>query len=267
MSTALITGASSGIGEAFARQLAAQKYNLVLVARSRIVLEQLAQELRDRHQIQATVITQDLTEPNAPTRVWETTQTQGIAVDFLINNAGFGDYGAFVDNSREKQLNMIQLNVTALVDLTTLFLPPMLERGSGQIINVSSIAAFQPMPYLAIYGATKTFILHFSEALWGEYRDRGIAVLAVCPGPTKTNFFDVAGFDPFKTPQEAEKEAVSPEYVVREALEALKRGEVTIVPGGLSNQAIANVHRFLPRQLTVKAIEQQFRPASRSQNS
>lgn len=262
MTTALITGASSGIGEAFAQQLAAQNHDLVLVARSQAKLEQLAQELRDRHQVQATVITQDLTESNGPSQVWETTQAQGIAIDLLVNNAGFGDYGAFTENSREKQLNMIQLNVLALVDLTTLFLPPMLERGAGQIINVASIAAFQPMPYLAIYGATKTFILHFSEALWGECRDRGIAVLAVCPGPTKTNFFDIAGFDPFKNAQEAEKDAVSPEYVVKEALKALKRGDATVVPGGLSNQAIANVHRFLPRQFTIKAIEQQFRPSS-----
>lgn len=261
MSTALITGASSGIGEAFAQQLAAEKQDLVLVARSQAKLEQLAQDLQSRHGIQVTVISQDLTEADSPTRIWETLQAQGKTIDLLINNAGFGDYGRFGDNSREKQLNMIQLNILALVDLTTLFLPPMLERGKGQIINVSSIAAFQPLPYLAVYSATKAFVLHFSEALWGEYRDRGIEVLAVCPGPTKTNFFEIAGFDPFKSAEDAEKDAVSPEYVVREALSALKRGEITVVPGGFSNQVVANVHRFLPRQTIIQAVEKQFRPS------
>ncbi len=261
MSTALITGASSGIGEAFAQQLAAEKHDLVLVARSQAKLEQLAQDLQSSHGVQVEVITQDLTQADGPTRVWEALQAQGKSIDLLVNNAGFGDYGRFVENSREKQLNMIQLNVLALVDLTTLFLPPMLERGQGQIINVASIAAFQPLPYLAVYSATKAFVLHFSESLWGEYRDRGIEVLAVCPGPTKTNFFNIAGFDPFKSAEEAEKDAVSPEYVVQEALSALKRGEVTIVPGGLSNQVVANVHRFLPRQTIVQAVEKQFRPS------
>jgi short-subunit dehydrogenase len=261
MSTALITGASSGIGEAFAQQLAAEKHDLVLVARSQAKLEQLAQDLQSRHEVQVTVISQDLTQADGPTHIWEMLQEQGKTIDFLINNAGFGDYGRFVDNSRENQLNMIQLNILALVDLTTLFLPPMLERGKGQIINVSSIAAFQPLPYLAVYSATKAFVLHFSEALWGEYRDRGIEVLAVCPGPTKTNFFAIAGFNPFKSDEEAEKDAVSPEYVVREALSALKRGEITIVPGGVSNQVVANVHRFLPRQIIIQAVEKQFRPS------
>ncbi|MFP4298238.1 MAG: SDR family NAD(P)-dependent oxidoreductase [Spirulinaceae cyanobacterium] len=261
MSTALITGASSGIGEAFAQQLAAEKQDLVLVARSQGKLEQLAQDLQSRHEVQVTVISQDLTQSDGPTRIWEKIQEQGKTIDFLINNAGFGDYGRFVDNSRENQLNMIQVNILALVDLTTLFLPPMLERGKGQIINVSSIAAFQPLPYLAVYSATKAFVLHFSEALWGEYRDRGIEVLAVCPGPTKTNFFEIAGFNPFKNAEEAGKDAVSPEYVVREALSALKRGEITIVPGGVSNQVVANVHRFLPRQTIIQAVEKQFRPS------
>ncbi|MDY6785293.1 MAG: SDR family oxidoreductase [Cyanobacteriota bacterium] len=260
MPTALITGASSGIGEAFAKALAERQTDLVLVARSQDKLETLARELRDRHAVRAEVIVCDLSEPDGPSRIFNTVQTLGLAIDTLINNAGFGDYGSFVENSREKQLDMIRVNVLSLTDLTYQFLPLMQQRGVGEIINLSSIAGFQPMPYLAVYAATKAFVLSFSEALWGENKDTGVKVLAVCPGPTKTQFFDVAGFNPFKNAKEAAKQSTSPEWVVRESLKALERGESHLVTGGVANHLITTVPRFLPREMLVRAIEQQFRP-------
>nr|WP_324616364.1 SDR family oxidoreductase [Lusitaniella coriacea] len=258
MSTALITGASFGIGEALAKALAERGINLVLVARSRDKLEQLAQQLRDRVRVE--VIVRDLTEPNAVENVFERVQQKGIEIDLLINNAGFGDYGKFAQNSRTKQLGILHLNVLALVDLTYHFLPLMQQRGRGHILNISSITAFQPMPYLAVYAATKAFILHFSEALWAENQDTGVNILAVCPGPTKTKFFEVAGFDPFENSKDAEKESVTPEYVAKEALKAMDKGHCSVVIGEMGNHAIANISRFLPREAVVKIIEKQFRP-------
>jgi short-subunit dehydrogenase len=260
MSTALITGASSGIGEAFAKVLGERKTDLVLVARSQARLEALARDLRDRYALRVEVIVCDLSEPDAASRVFNTVQTLGLTIDTLINNAGFGAYGPFIENSRAQQLDMIRVNVLALSDLTYQFLPLMQQRGFGEILNVSSIAGFQPMPYLAVYGATKAFILSFSSALWGENLDTGVKVLAVCPGPTKTRFFEVAGYNPFKNAQEASKESVSPEWVARESLKALARGDSHLVTGGLSNHLITATSRFLPRGMLVRAIEKQFRP-------
>lgn len=260
MATALITGASFGIGEAFAKVLAEHNTDLVLVARSREKLERLAQQLRDRHSVRVEVIVQDLIEPEAASKVFNAVQRLGIEIDTLVNNAGFGSYGPFTENSRVKQLDIVRLNILALVDLTHHFLAPMQQRGGGQILNISSITAFQPMPYFAVYGATKAFILSFSEALWAENRDTGVKILAVCAGPTQTEFFEVAGFNPFKNHQEAQKESVSPELVARQSLEALARGNSSVVTGEASNHLIANLPRFLPRSMVVKVIEKQFRP-------
>ncbi|MDY7015334.1 MAG: SDR family oxidoreductase [Cyanobacteriota bacterium] len=260
MPTALITGASSGIGEAFARVLAERKTDLVLVARSQDKLETLARELRDRHGLRVEVIVCDLSRPDAASQVFETVQTLGLTIDTLINNAGFGDYGSFTENSRAKQLDMIRLNVLSIADLTYQFLPSMQQRGFGEIINLSSIAGFLPMPYLAVYAATKAFVLSFSEALWGENRETGVRVLAVCPGPTQTQFFKVAGFNPFKNAKEAAKASASPEWVVQESLKALARGDSHLVVGGFSNHVITTLPRFLPRGMLVRVIEKQFRP-------
>lgn len=259
--TALITGASSGIGEGFANAFAERKTDVVLVARSGDKLHRLAQNLRDRHPIRAEVIVQDLTEPDGAIAVGEAVRQKNIQIDTLVNNAGFGDYGDFATNSRSKQLGIVRLNVLALTDLTYQFLPAMQERGGGQILNIASITGFQPMPYLAVYAATKAFILSFSEALWAENRERGVRILAVCPGPVdKTNFFAVAGFNPFKTAEEAARKAETPESVVREAFLALEQGKSTVVTGKLSNHLITKLPRFLPRQAIARAVEMQFRP-------
>jgi short-subunit dehydrogenase len=175
----------------------------------------------------------------------------------LINNAGFGDYGDFAERDGERQLNMIQLNIMALVDLTHKFLPLMRQRRSGSIINVSSIAGFQPMPYISIYAATKAFVLSFSEALWAENKDYGVKVLVLCPGPTETDFFTEAKFP--ETLAKTNNQIATPEQVVQDALQGLEKGDSTVVSGGLGNKIIVNMHRFLPRESLVSAIAKQFK--------
>jgi uncharacterized protein len=258
MKTALVTGASSGIGATFAKELASRKMNLILVARSQDKLEQLATELATQHQIKTTVIVKDLTEPAAGQEVFEQIQAQGLIVDLLINNAGFGDYGAFGDRPLSKQLEMIQLNITVLLELTGLFLPLMQKRGSGGIINISSVAGFQPVPYMSVYAATKAFVLNFSEALWAENKHTGVNILAVCPGATESEFHKRADFpDTFGGGDSSSM--ASSEIVVKEALKAMDKKQSTIVTGGIANQLIVNIPRFVPRDLLVSAVEKQFK--------
>ena len=258
METALVTGASSGIGETFARELASQKTNLVLVARSQDKLEQLATELATQYQIKTTVIPQDLTVPTAGQLLYDAVKAQGLTIDLLINNAGFGDYGQFSDRALDKQITMIQLNVTVLTELTGLFLPEMKQRGKGGIINVSSIAGFQPLPYMSVYAATKAFVLNFTEALWAENKDSGVSILALCPGPTESKFFQRADF-PDSFAGGDKNSMASSEEVAKQALQALNKNQSTVVTGGIGNQFIVNVPRFLPRDLLVSAVEKQFK--------
>ena len=258
--TALITGASSGIGKTFARQLASQKKNLVLVARSKDKLQQLATELEQKEQIKSIIIPQDLTEPGVGKSLYETLKNKGCKIDLLINNAGFGDYGNFSDRPLEKQINMIQLNITVLTELTGLFLPEMKQRGKGGIINVSSIAGFQPLPYMSVYAATKAFVLNFTEALWAENEGCGVNILALCPGPTESEFFSRAEL-PSSFVKDAPNSLVSSEKVVKEALKALSQNKSTIITGGIGNQLIVNIPRFLPRDLLVSAVKKQFKRA------
>jgi uncharacterized protein len=260
MGTALITGASSGIGAAFAEALAKRGMNVVLVARSEDRLLALANTLKSQYSIQADVMVQDLTQPDAATMVYKAVEALGIEVDLLINNAGFGDYGAFGDRPRQTQLDMVQLNIAALVDLTHQFLPQMQERRSGSILNIASIAGFQPMPYLSVYAATKAFVLSFSEALWAENQTTGVHIMAVCPGPTESRFFEVANFP--QTLASDGQGIVSAEVVVQEALQALDKRQSNVVTGGMGNQMIVNAARFLPRQTLVNGIAKLFRPKS-----
>ena len=175
-----------------------------------------------------------------------------------MNNAGFGDYGAFADRPLGKQLTMVQLNIVALVELSHLFLQGMRQRKSGSIINVASIAAFQPMPYLSMYAATKAFVLSFSEALWAENKNLGIGVLCLCPGPTESDFFAVAEFPKAMASSSGQKLVPAAE-VVRDALKALDKNESNVVTGGVPNQIIANLPRLMPRELLVKSVEKVFR--------
>jgi uncharacterized protein len=258
MKTALITGASSGIGAAFAKELASRQTNLVLVARSADKLEHLASELQDKWQVQTDVIVQDLTLSGAAKSIFEAVSQKGLRVDLLINNAGFGDYGAFSERDLQKQVNMIQLNIMVLVELTYLFLSEMKQRSQGEIINVSSIAGFQPLPYLSVYAATKAFVLNFSEALWAENKDTGVKILALCPGPTESKFFEVAEF-PQVFARSDNNGYVSASEVVRDALSALDKNQPNVVTGGFGNQVIVNVNRFLPRDLLANLVAQQFK--------
>ncbi len=208
--TVLVTGASMGIGAVFARELARIGARPVLVARSKDKLDELAKELEGAH-----VIAEDLGKPGAARRVFDAVTALGLDVDVLINNAGFGLHGPFAELSIDTQRESIELNVTALVELTHVFLP-MLERRQGGVIQVASTAAFQPVPYLAVYAASKAFVLSFSEALWDEYRGRGVRVLALCPGATDSAFFARSGEGA------ALGKKAAPEDVVRLGLEAFR---------------------------------------------
>lgn len=258
MTTALVTGASSGIGAVFAEKLAQRGHDLVLIARSRDKLEAIANSLSQQHGIRTTVIAQDLTDVNAGEVIVSRLEQQHIAIDVLINNAGFGTYGEFTDGDLKTHLDMIQLNVSALVDLAYRCLQGMKARRSGSIVNISSTAAFQPIPYFAVYAASKAFVLSFSESLWYEYKDYNVKVLGVCPGPTETQFFKTADF-PDSLSESAGRNYDSPEEVVEASLKALDRGESNVVTGGLNNQLLVNANRFLPREVLVSAVGRMFK--------
>jgi uncharacterized protein len=245
--TALVTGASSGIGEAFARELAARSTNLILIARGADRLQQIAAELRSRNNIQVTVLPFDLGKEDAAVRIHEEVARQNLQVDLLVNNAGFATHDQFDKITLERDHQQVMVNVTALVDLTHAFLPGMLQRGAGGIINVASTVAFQPTPYMAVYGASKAFVVSFSVALAEEYRGRGIHVLALCPGATATNFFDVAGSDSmaFGTKR-------SSAQVVATGLRALERGKSVVIDGG-ANTVTAELAKRLPFALSARA--------------
>lgn len=251
----LITGASYGIGEAFARRLAADRAQLILTARSRDRLDALAQELQQRHHISVNVIAADLAQPIAAEELFRETERLNLQVDLLINNAGFGANGEFARLPLARQLEMIQVNVNALVALSHLYLQPMLERRAGAIINVASTAAFQAVPYFAVYAATKAFVLTFSEALWEEYRERGVRTLALCPGPTTTNFQEVAGTER----RHSSKRFQTPEEVVEAGLQALARGRSHVV-SGFGNLVQTEIERFVPRDLVTRVAGRIYRP-------
>ncbi|MGN6270612.1 MAG: SDR family NAD(P)-dependent oxidoreductase [Sphingomonas sp.] len=245
MTTALITGASAGLGTHFALALAKDKCDLILVARREDRLEQLAALVRERYGVAAHVIAADLAKKNAVARLAGTVAAQGLAVDLLVNNAGFGARGAFAEIDRAVQVRMIDVNCRALTELCHAFLPAMLERRSGAILNVASTAAFQPGPWMAVYYASKAFVLSFSEALHEEVKDRGVRVSALCPGPTRTEFADVAGnadSDLFR------RFAGPPEKVVADGLKALRANRAVMVSGA-ANKVMAGSIRFAPRSL------------------
>jgi uncharacterized protein len=257
MSTALITGASGGIGKAFAQELAARQTNLVLVARSEEKLHQLAQELQQQYKVQVDVIVQDLTEPDAAGAVFDATTAKGLTIDTLINNAGFGDYGDFAKSDRTRQVKIVQLNVAALVDLTHRYLPLMRQRGSGSIINVASIAGFQPIPYLSVYAASKAFIISFSEALWAENRPYNIRVLVTCPGPTETDFFTEANFP--QALAETTNKVMGCKEVVLQSLKALENWQPTVIVSDTGTQFRSAVARLVPRKTLLSLLARHFK--------
>ncbi|MEW1838570.1 SDR family oxidoreductase [Nonomuraea angiospora] len=244
MTYALVTGASSGIGAEFARQLAVRGHDLVLVARSGPALDTLAAALRQAHGVRAEVLVQDLSAPDAASRVAEEVAARGIAVELLVNNAGFGTAGHFARIAPEREHEELMVNVVALVGLTHAFLPGMLARGSGGVLNVGSTAGFNVAPYFATYASSKTFVLNFSLALWSELRGTGVKVLAVAPGPVETPFFDRIG-----TRQAAiGAKLATPELVVTTALRAFDRDRGYVVPGR-GNLGMAHLMPRRPRKL------------------
>jgi len=240
--TALITGASSGIGREFAKLFAADRYDLVVVARAQDRLEQLKAELEEAHGISVHVVVSDLSSPTSPDRVHEAVTQAHLQVDVLVNNAGFGGFGLFHETELEHELRMIQVNVTSLVHLSKLFVREMVARGNGHIINVSSTAAFQAGPLQNIYYATKAFVLRFSEAMSNELGGTGVGVTAFCPGPTLTEFHARAGTDTsFKQMRQQ-----SAEDATREGYEAFKKGKQAVI-AGRQNKVLAFGTRFVPR--------------------
>jgi short-subunit dehydrogenase len=245
MPTAVITGASAGLGTHFALALARRGYDLALVARREDRLEQLARLVHERHGVAAHVFATDLAKKNAVAKLAEAVAGQGLSIDLLVNNAGFGARGAFAELDRAMQVRMIDLNCRALMELAHAFLPGMIAARAGAILNVASTAAFQPGPWMAVYYATKAFVLSFSEALHEEVKDKGVRVTALCPGPTRTEFAEIASM----TDSELFKRfASAPEAVVADGLKALEANQAVTVPGGV-NKLMAGSIRFTPRVL------------------
>jgi hypothetical protein len=247
--TVLVTGASSGIGKALAEIFAADGSRLALVARSRDQLELLADEFRQNHGVDVQVIVQDLSQPEAAIEVMRQLDQAGWPVDVLINNAGVGAHGQFRNIPIDRQLAMVQLNVSTLLHLTHLVLPQMVERRRGAILNVASTAAFQPGPYAAVYFATKAFVLSFSDALWEEARHFNISVTCLCPGPTRTNFGKEYALTESTGFQLAGMEA---DAVARAGHRALRRGRRTAIPG-LLNRLLAFGTRLATRRFQIRA--------------
>jgi hypothetical protein len=251
---ALVTGASSGIGAAFARALRARGERLVLVARRAERLDRLVEELGGEGL--ANAIPLDLTKPDAGAHLEAELARRGLAVDLLVNNAGVGNGGAFHQEPLEKALAMLDVNARAMLELTRRFVPGMVARKRGRIINVVSTSAFQPIPYLAVYAATKAFALYFTEAIADELEGTGVRVQALCPGLTATEFQELAHTDRVLFNKTG---AMTPEAVVAASLRALDGGRLTVV-AGLSNRIVASVQGFLPRRLVRKVAGTLFRP-------
>ncbi len=244
--TALITGASGGIGYELAKLFANDHHNLVLVARNGPRLAQVADELQRQFGITVKTFALDLTEPVAPQSLFAQLQSAGIAVDILVNNAGYGRYGEFAEVPLEENLGQIELNVTALTELTKLFLGPMLERRSGKIMNVASTAGFQPGPLMAVYYATKAYVISFSEAIANELADKGITVTCLCPGATETAFAGRAGNDAtrlFKNLRPMDAKTVA-----RAGYRGLLKGKTLVIPG-FRNWLVAESIRVSPRKM------------------
>lgn len=253
-STALITGASSGIGEAIARQLAARGANLILVARSEGKLRALAEELRVQYGVEAGVIAADLSRPDAGKALQAEVEERGLAVDLLVNNAGFGGFSEFARQDQDEIGEMIAVNVTALTDLTRRFLPAMLERGRGRVLNVASTAGFIPGPLMAVYYATKAYVLSFSEAVNEELRGTGLSVTALCPGPVDTGFQDAATLNESRLMSGVTRLAMlDVDAVARIGVEAMLRGQGVAV-AGLANKVQVSAFRVLPRAVAARVI-------------
>lgn len=251
---ALVTGASAGIGRALAEELAASGTNLVLTARRRDRLEQLASALGNKHGVRTEIVVADLARPEAPGQIYTFLKGKGIEIELLVNNAGFGAYGAFHESELSRDLEMVQVNCAAVVELTRIFLPEMVARKHGDILIVASVAGYQAVPYISLYAATKAFDLNFAVGIAEEVRRHGVNVCALCPGSTTTEFREVAGQPPrtFRGAETAEK-------VARVALNALAKGKSSVI-SGFNNRINVEGQRLTPRRLVTRIAEGMFRP-------
>jgi hypothetical protein len=247
--TALITGASNGIGLELATIFASKGVNLVLVARNGSRLNELKASLENKFHVQIYVIAKDLSIADAAHSVYEETKQNNIEIDYLINNAGFGDFGMFAETSWEKELQMIDLNIISLTQFTKLYLQDMLQRNNGKIMNVASTAAFQPGPTMAVYCATKAYVLSFTEAVSNEVADKGITVTALCPGATESGFQAAAAMEESKLVKG--REIPGAKEVAIYGYEAMMKGK-TVAIHGTMNYIMANSIRFIPRAIVLK---------------
>ena len=251
---AVVTGASAGIGEALAVALGEAKVNLVLTARRRDRLEALAERLRSDYTVQARVLVADLTQPQAPQQIFDDTEGAGIAIDLLVNNAGFGEYGEFIHSRLSHQLEMVQVNCAAVLHLARLYLPVMAGRRRGDMMIVASTASYQPVPYMSVYAATKVFDRFLAEALAEEVKGQGVRVSALCPGPTQSEFHLVAGSRPGE-----DRKSQPASIVAIRGLEALARNKRWVVPYAAGRLQVF-AQRFVPRTVVTGAAERMFRP-------
>jgi short-subunit dehydrogenase len=248
-STALVTGASAGIGAEFARALAARGHGVTLVARRAERLEALARELSDRHSVRAEVVVADLTDEAERDRLAVEVEKAGLSVDILVNNAGFGVYMPFWAGDRERELDQVRLLVEAVVDLSARYLPGMVRRGRGTIVNVASTSGYQALPGSATYAAAKSFVILHGEALHEEVRDRGVTVTTVCPGPVRTEFEQTS--DPAFLARMPKPLWLTAERVAADALRAAERGRRTVIPGGPLVRAAFAPNRRIPTAITL----------------
>jgi uncharacterized protein len=252
---ALVTGASAGIGDSLATQLAEGGTHLVLTARRGDRLETLAAKLKKEHNVQVETFVADLAHPSAPQEIFAYTKGKGLAIELLVNNAGFGQYGELTQVDPQRLLDMVQVNCAALVQLTRLFLPDMIARKRGDVLILASTASFQAVPYITTYAATKAFDLLFAEGLAEEMKPYGIRVCALCPGSTESEFHVVAGQEKFTAKHHRE----TAEKVARVGLEALAAGKSYVI-SGLGNYFGAQSQRIVPRRLVTRIAAKMFRP-------
>ena len=257
---AVVTGASSGLGRGLAVRLADRGMSLVLTGRNEARLDQAAQEIRRAApRVKVEKVVADLSTVSGVSALLEYVGDRPIEV--LVNNAGFGSYGPFAEADPEREDDEVAVDVSAVIALARAFLPGMLARGSGGILNVASTIAFQPAPYQAVYGASKAFVLSFSQALWAEAREAGVAVTALCPGPTRTGFVDALGADVAHTT--IYRRLADPEPVIEAGLRALDKGRAVVIPG-LRNRIVAESGRFMPREWLTRVTGRWLRPVSAS---
>ncbi|MEI6021396.1 MAG: SDR family oxidoreductase [Bacteroidota bacterium] len=249
--TALITGASNGIGLELAKVHAAQGGDLILAARSIQKLNELKLDLEKKHNINVMCVEIDLSKPNASIMLYDEIKKQNVKVDYLINNAGFGDFGLFHEADQDKMMQMIQLNISALTQLTRLYLPEMVKDGKGKIMNVASAAAFQPGPTMAVYYATKAYVLHLTEAISNEIENTGVSITALCPGATISGFKDAADLQESKLFKN--KSLPTSKEVAEYGYEQMLKGKVVAIHG-MMNFLMANSVRFAPRSLVLKIV-------------